>query len=137
MPAMILYSTWHDIGFAVIIFMAALSKVPTELLEAAQIDGASGWKTFWHVTWPMISPSTFFVVIIYTISAFKMFTQVAVLTQGGPADATMTTGYYLYQQAFGQMHFGYASAVSIGLFVIIFLLTLLQRKATGRKVFYG
>lgn len=137
MPAMILYSTWHDIGFAVIIFMAALSKVPTELLEAAQIDGAGGWKTFWHVTWPMISPSTYFVVIIYTIGAFKMFTQVAVLTQGGPVDSTTTTGYYLYQQAFGQMHFGYASAVSIGLFVIIFLLTMLQRKATGRKVFYG
>lgn len=137
MPAMILYSTWHDIGFAVIIFMAALSRVPTELLEAAQIDGASGWKTFWHVTWPMISPSTYFVVIIYTISAFKMFTQVAVLTQGGPVDATTTTGYYLYQQAFGQMRFGYASAVSIGLFVIIFLLTVLQRKATGSKVFYG
>jgi multiple sugar transport system permease protein len=76
-------------------------------------------------------------VIIYTISAFKMFTQVAVLTQGGPVDSTMTTGYYLYEQAFGQMHFGYASAVSIGLFAIIFLLTMLQRKATGRKVFYG
>ncbi len=137
MPAMILYSTWHDVGFAVIIFMAALSRVPTELLEAAQIDGASGWKTFWHVTWPMISPSTYFVMIIYTISAFKMFTQVEVLTQGGPVDATTTTGYYLYQQAFGQMHFGYASAVSIGLFVIIFILTILQRKATGSKVFYG
>ncbi len=137
MPAMIIYSTWHDVGFAVIIFMAALSRVPTELLEAAQIDGASGWRAFWHVTWPMISPSTYFVMIIYTISAFKMFTQVEVLTQGGPVDATTTTGYYLYQQAFGQMHFGYAGAVSIGLFVIIFILTLLQRKATGSKVFYG
>jgi ABC-type sugar transport system permease subunit len=137
MPALILYSTWHDVGFAVIIFMAALSRVPTELLEAAQIDGASGWKTFWHVTWPMISPSTYFVVIIYTISAFKMFTQVEVLTQGGPVDATTTTGFYLYEQAFGQMHFGYASAVSIGLFAIIFLLTMLQRKLTGSKVFYG
>lgn len=137
MPAMILYSTWHDVGFAVIIFMAALSRVPTELLEAAQIDGASGWRTFWHITWPMISPSTYFVVIINTIGAFKMFTQVAVLTQGGPVDATTTTGYYLYEQAFGQMHFGYAGAVSIGLFAIIFLLTMLQRRLTGNKVFYG
>ena len=137
MPAMILYSTWHDVGFAVIIFMAALSRVPTELLEAAQIDGASGWRTFWHITWPMISPSTYFVVIINTIGAFKMFTQVAVLTQGGPVDATTTTGYYLYEQAFGQMRFGYAGAVSIGLFAIIFLLTMLQRKLTGNKVFYG
>jgi multiple sugar transport system permease protein len=94
MPAMILYSTWHDIGFAVIIFMAALSKVPTELLEAAQIDGASGWRTFWHVTWPMISPSTYFVMIIYTISEFKMFTQVAVLTQGGPFSGTDSTGSF-------------------------------------------
>lgn len=137
MPAMILYSTWHDVGFAVIIFMAALSRVPTELLEAAQIDGASGWRTFWHITWPLISPSTYFVVIINTIGAFKMFTQVAVLTQGGPVDATTTTGYYLYEQAFGQMHFGYAGAVSIGLFAIIFLLTMLQRRLTGNKVFYG
>jgi multiple sugar transport system permease protein len=137
MPAMILYSTWHDIGFAVIIFMAALSKVPTELLEASQIDGADGWQTFWHVTWPMISPSTYFVLIIYTIGAFKMFTQVEVLTQGGPVDATTTTGYFLYGQAFQQMRFGYAGAISIALFVIIFVLTVIQRKATGRKVFYG
>lgn len=135
--AIVIYVSWHEIGFDTIIFMAGLSGVSPELKEAAEIDGANGNGVFWNVVWPLLSPTTFFILIISMIGAFKMFTPVFVMTSGGPYNSTTTMGYYLYVKAFDDWQAGYASAVAVMLFVFIFALTLLNMKFTGRKVFYA
>ncbi len=135
--AIVIYVSWHEIGFDTIIFMAGLSGVSPELKEAAEIDGANGNGVFWNVVWPLLSPTTFFILIISMIGAFKMFTPVFVMTSGGPYNSTTTMGYYLYVKAFDDWQAGYASAVAVMLFVFIFALTLLNMKFTGRKVFYS
>ncbi len=135
--AIVIYVSWHEIGFDTIIFMAGLSSVSPELKEAAAIDGANGNGIFWNVVWPLLSPTTFFILIISMIGAFKMFTPVFVMTSGGPYNSTTTMGYYLYVKAFDDWQAGYASAVAVMLFVFIFALTLLNMKFTGRKVFYS
>ncbi len=135
--AIVIYVSWHEIGFDTIIFMAGLSSVSPELKEAAAIDGANGNGIFWNVVWPLLSPTTFFILIISMIGAFKMFTPVFVMTSGGPYNSTTTMGYYLYVKAFDDWQAGYASAVAVMLFVFIFALTLLNMKFTGRKVFYA
>jgi multiple sugar transport system permease protein len=135
--AIVIYVSWHEIGFDTIIFMAGLSGVSPELKEAAEIDGANGNGVFWNVVWPLLSPTTFFILIISMIGAFKMFTPVFVMTGGGPYNSTTTMGYYLYVKAFDDWQAGYASAVAVMLFVFIFALTLLNMKFTGRKVYYA
>jgi len=135
--AIVIYTTWHAIGFSTILFMAGLTTVPRELQEAAMIDGANASGVFWHITWPMLSPMTFFILIISMIGAFKMFTPVFILTSGGPYNTTTTTGFYLYRYAFDYWKAGYASAVAVLLFLIIFTLTLLNMRLTGRRVFYA
>lgn len=135
--SLVIYTTWHAIGFSTILFMAGLTGVPTELQEAARIDGANANGVFWHITWPMLSPTTFFILVISMIGAFKMFTPVFVMTRGGPYYTTATTGYYLYVKAFEDWAAGYASSVAVMLFLFIFTLTLLNIKFTGRKVFYA
>ena len=137
--SIVIYTSWHEIGFSTILFMAGLTTIPKELQEAARIDGANANGVFWNITWPMLSPTTFFVLIISMIGAFKMFTPVFILTgeTGGPYHSTTTTGFYLYEYAFNYWKAGYASAVAVLLFLIIFALTLLNMKFTGRKVFYA
>ena len=135
--AIVLYVSWHEIGFDTIIFMAGLSNVSPELREAAQIDGANANGVFWNIVWPLLSPTTFFILIISMIGAFKMFTPVFVMTSGGPYNSTTTMGFYLYVKAFQDWKAGYASAVAVMLFIFIFALTLLNMKFTGRKVFYA
>ncbi len=135
--AIVLYVSWHEIGFDTIIFMAGLSGVSPELKEAASIDGANASGVFWHVVWPLLSPTTFFILIISMIGAFKMFTPVFVMTSGGPYNSTTTMGFYLYVKAFSDWKAGYASAISVMLFIFIFALTLLNMYFTGKKVFYA
>lgn len=136
MPGVAMYSLWHQIGFNVVIFMAGLIMVPQELLEAARIDGAGKWREFWSVTWPLLSPTTLFVVVVNTIGAMQAFTQFYTMTQGGPLEATTTTSYLLYENAFVFFHTGYAAALSVVLFIIIALFTLVQMLLSQKHTFY-
>lgn len=132
----ILYTLWHSLGFDVIIFMAGLSTIPSELREAARIDGAGRWREFWTVTWPLLSPTTLFVLIITTVGSMQAFTQFFTMTEGGPLSSTTTVSYLLYQSAFVFYHTGPAAALAVILFIIIGGLTVLQMSASRRRTFY-
>ncbi len=128
MVALIVFSVWKDIGFSTVLFMAGLQGIPDTLYEACEIDGASSWTKFWRITLPLLSPTTFFVVVINLIGSFQVFDQVYVLTGGGPANATTTMVYYIYHYAFQRFQMAYACSAAWILFAIIFILTILQFK---------
>ncbi|WP_082053763.1 carbohydrate ABC transporter permease [Gordoniibacillus kamchatkensis] len=117
---------WTQIGFSLIIYLAALQNIPRDLFEAADIDGASGWQKFRSVTLPMLSPTSFFLLVTGIIGTFKVFDLIAVLTAGGPANSTSVIVYYLYQSAFIQLKTGYASAMAVFLLIFVLFITLLQ-----------
>jgi multiple sugar transport system permease protein len=126
MPAVIIMSIWHGLGYNIVIFIAGLQSIPQDYYEAARIDGASSWQQFLHITVPLISPVTFFVIILSMIGSFQVFEQAYVMTQGGPVNATKTIVYYLYQEGFMYFHMGYASTIAYILFLIIVSITLVQ-----------
>lgn len=136
MPAIIILSVWTHLGFNMVIFLAGLQGIPQHLYEAARIDGASTIRQFFAITLPLLSPTTLFVLVITMIGSFQVFTQAFVMTQGGPADATSTLVYYIYQNGFHWFKMGYASAVAWVLFAIVFLLTVLQVKLQKKWVHY-
>lgn len=136
MLGIILYTLWHSLGFNVIIFMAGLSTISGELREAARIDGAGRWREFWAVTWPLLTPTTLFVLVISTIGSLQAFTQFFTMTQGGPLSSTTTTSYLLYQLAFLFYHTGPAAALAVLLFILIAGLTILQMMVSRRRTFY-
>jgi multiple sugar transport system permease protein len=136
MPGVILYTLWHSIGFNVIIFLAGLSGISGELREAARIDGASRWHEFWHVTWPLLTPTTLFVLVVSTIGSLQAFTQFFTMTDGGPVNATTTTSVLLYDLAFVFYHTGQAAALAVILFLIIAGLTVAQWTVSQRRTFY-
>jgi len=136
MPAIIILSIWKGVGYNVIIYLAGLQNIPEQLYEAAEIDGANRWQLFRNVTWPLLTPTTFLILIMAVINAFQAFTEFNVMTQGGPLGATTTVVYYLYQQAFEQFNMGYGSALAIVLFLIILGLTLIQNKVLEPRVHY-
>ncbi|HKC19371.1 MAG TPA: sugar ABC transporter permease, partial [Candidatus Dormibacteraeota bacterium] len=142
MPSVIVYSLWATVGFNVVIFLAGLANIPPDLQEAARVDGAGPWQVFRRITWPMLSPTTYFVLLISSIASFKVFNVVYVLTEsdagvtGGPDRAALTIGVYLYKQAFEFFRAGYASAISVVLFAIILVVTLIQMRVASRRVFY-
>ncbi|MNO50838.1 Lactose transport system permease protein LacF [compost metagenome] len=113
----LLVTVWKSAGWGMIFYLVALRSVPTELLQAAELDGASRWHKFWNVTWPLISPTTFFLVIVQLIQALQAYDQINVLTQGGPAGSTRTLLYLYYQSAFDAFQIGQASSVAITLIV--------------------
>lgn len=137
MPSVIIFSVWKTIGYNMVYFMAGLTTIPSELYEAAEIDGAGSWAKFRNITLPLLSPMTFFLFVVSIIGTFNAFDQFRVLTRGGPGDATRTMVYYLYQNAFEFFDVGYGSAVAIILFVLILLLTLFQFRLARRWVHYG
>ncbi|MDZ4654984.1 MAG: sugar ABC transporter permease [Coriobacteriia bacterium] len=122
-PALVIMSLW-SVGGSMIIYLAALQGVPTELYEAARVDGAGWWSRFWHVTLPQISPVIFFTLITGMINTFQTFTQAYVMTNGGPQNASLFFGLYLYNNAFRYLKMGYASALAWTLLLIVLLLTL-------------
>lgn len=126
MPALIIVSVWKLIGYNMIIFLAGLTGINSELLEASKIDGANAFQTFLKITIPLLSPTIFFVVIITAISSFQVFDLIYLMTQGGPLDSTNVIVYAIYKNAFEYFRIGKASALAYVLFVIIFLLTSLQ-----------
>ncbi len=127
LPAIIILSVWQGAGFQMVIYLAGLQGISETLYEAAHIDGASAWQRFLYITLPQLRNITIFVVVSTTILAFKLYTQVAVLTQGGPEDATMTTVFYLVNQGYSLLQVGYASAISVIFFLIILVFSILQR----------
>ena len=120
-------SIWWDLGLAFILFLAALQGVPTELYEAAEMDGAGRWERFWHVTLPQIRPTLSMVVTLQLISTMRIFSQVYVMTNGGPAGSSASVIHYIYRTAISRYEMGYASAISMLLFVLILIVTLIQR----------
>jgi ABC-type sugar transport system permease subunit len=145
MPAIILYSVWQHTGYNTVIFLAGLSNLPPELDEAARVDGARAWTRFWQITWPLLSPTTYFVLLVNMIASFKVVQPIlifaggvsgAVAGGGGPDKAAETIGYYLYVQAFSFFHAGYAAAISVILFLIILAITGVQVGVISRRVFY-
>jgi multiple sugar transport system permease protein len=136
MPSIIMVSVWREVGFYMIILLAALQGVPRNLLEAASIDGAGPWQRFWGVTFPMISPSVFLVSIMALINNFQAFDLMYVMTEGGPQNATTNLVVYLYQQGFQFFDIGYGSAIALVLFLMILGITLLQWRVGERRVVY-
>lgn len=136
MPALIIMSVWRQAGYNMVLFLAGLQGIPQHLYEAAQIDGATRWSRFWSITLPLLSPTTFFVLVISIIGSFQVFDQALILTNGGPANATNTVVMYIYQQGFQFFRMGYASAIAWILFIIIFGATLLQWYYQRRWVHY-
>ena len=128
MPAVIAVSVWQGLGYAMVLFLAGLQNIRADVYEAAAIDGATGFRRFWYITLPLLSPMTFFVLIISIIGSFQVFELVFVMTRNGVANsvnaATNTIVYYIYQNGFAYYQMGYASAAAMVLFLIILVLTL-------------
>jgi multiple sugar transport system permease protein len=127
---------WGWTGFAVVIYLAALQGVPQTLIEAAAIDGAGPWRTFRRITLPLLSPASLFLAVWLTINALQLFDEVYLSTQGGPLNATTVLVYYLYNQAFQQFNFGYASAIAYFLFLVIIVITVIQFRVGRRFTHY-
>jgi multiple sugar transport system permease protein len=136
MPSLILVDVWRNVGFSFVVFTAGLQGISSQLYEAAAIDGAGDWQRFRAITLPLLSPTTFFLLVINLIGAFQFFDLSYVMTQGGPGDATRTIVYYIYDTAFHFFRFGYGSTIAVLLFVILAVLTFVQVRASRRWVFY-
>jgi ABC-type sugar transport system permease subunit len=130
MPAVIIYSLWHEIGFTTVVFVGGLTTMSAELSEAARLDGCSRWQEFWYVTFPQLRPVVTFVVVISAVSSLQAFTQFFTMTGGGPGYATATLGFQLYQQAFVFRRTGYAAALALVLFLVTVALSVLQLRTT-------
>ncbi len=137
MPAVILVSVWKTAGYYMVIYLAALQNIPPELYEAASIDGADRWKQIRHITIPLISPTTFFITVMCTMSSLKVFEQVYVMTKGGPANSTLTINLLIYRNAFEYLRMGRATAMAYFLFAMIMVVTLVQFWGQKRWVHYG
>jgi len=137
-PSIMLMGLWGAMGgTSMILYLAGLQGVPPQLYEAAEIDGASTWQQFRHITFPMLTPTTFFIFITGVIGGFQGGFQAAyVMTQGGPDGATSTVSYYIYNHAFQWFNMGYAAAISVVLFGLVFVVTLVNWKFGGKKVNY-
>ncbi|AEJ42706.1 binding-protein-dependent transport systems inner membrane component [Alicyclobacillus acidocaldarius subsp. acidocaldarius Tc-4-1] len=138
MPAVVLYSLWHGIGFDVLILLSAMSQLPEGVLESARMDGAGPWTRLFRITLPLISPTLFFIAVMTTIGSLQAFAQVYALSlsSGGPENATLTALLYIYQQAFTDGQFSYAAAMAAMLVVCIFAVTALTRWIGHRFTFY-
>ncbi len=137
MPAVVLASAWKDLGFVMVIFLAGLQAIPEDYYEAALVDGAGWWARFRHVTLPLLSPASFFVLTISLINGFQVFDQVFVMTGGGPAGSTTVVVEQIYTNAFRYSRMGYAAAMSWVLFLIVITVTAVQFRAQDRWVHYA
>jgi multiple sugar transport system permease protein len=137
MPAVILASAWKDLGFTMVIFLAGLQAIPEEYYEAASLDGAGRWGRFRHITLPLLSPASFFVVVISLINNFQVFDQVQVMTGGGPAGSSSVVVQQIVTNAFSYGRMGYAAAMSWALFAVILVVTVVQLRLQKRWVVYA
>ncbi|MBB6098429.1 multiple sugar transport system permease protein [Deinobacterium chartae] len=139
LPSAAALVVWQNLGFQIVIFLAGLSAIPRSLYEAAAIDGATGSQRFWRITLPLLNPTLVFSIVTGTISYLQLFTQVVNLNftdQGGPLGSTLSVAVYIYQMAFGRYQMGYASAITVVLFVIILIITLLQLRFLTKRIEY-
>jgi multiple sugar transport system permease protein len=136
--ALMIMAIWHNLGYCIIILLAALQVVPGRYYEAARLDGAGSWQLFRHITIPAISPAILYLIITQTIIAFNAFTPVYIMTQpaGGPLGTTSLVVYYLYEQSFQLWNLGYANAIAFVLFVLILGCTLLQQRFFEKRIYY-
>ncbi len=134
-PGFIMMGLWGA-GGAMLLYLAGLQGIPTALYEAAEIDGANSWQRFWRITIPMLTPTIYFNLLMNIIGSFQVFTQVYIMTNGGPNNATLTMVLYLYRKGFEHLKFGYASALAWVLFFIILFFTLLVVRTSSSWVYY-
>jgi multiple sugar transport system permease protein len=127
MPVLIFVSIWKLIGYNVVLFLTGFATIPSNLFEAAKIDGAGWSKCFWHITLPLLKPTTYFVTIVTAISSFQVFDLIYVMTEGGPKDSTNVIVYSIYKYAFEYFDIGKASALAYILFAVILILTIIQK----------
>ena len=131
--SIIVVTTWQGVGFGMVVYLAGLQGIPRELLEAASVDGATGWVQFRRITWPLLRPTTFFFVVYSIIVSFQVFDVVYVLTRGGPGTSTTFLVQYAYDQGFNQRHQGYAAAIGVIIYLIVLAFTVAQwRLSRGR-----
>ncbi len=131
-PAIMIMDIWASFGYYTILFLAGLESIDKNVYEAAELDGARGFKLFRYITLPLLSPMLFFVLVINTIRSFQIFTEIFVMTGGGPLRRTTTLVYYLYEMGFHKMKMGYAAAISYVLFAIILIFTIVQKRVIQR-----
>jgi sn-glycerol 3-phosphate transport system permease protein len=136
LPGLIIVYLWKNMGFIATVYLAGLQNVPRDLYEAAAIDGSGPWHTFRKITFPMLSPVTFFLVITTTIGTFQAFDIIALMTGGGPGNSTTILSWFIYQQAFKAFDAGHAAAAAMLMFVVLIIITALQARFLERKVHY-
>lgn len=132
LPSIMIIYVWQQVGYYSIVFLAGLKGLPEDVYEAAKVDGASSIRQFFSLTVPLISPTTFFLTIMGIIGSFKVFDQISVLTQGGPGSSSSVMAYYVYRTAFDYFEMGYANTLAWALFVLVFLVTLVQWKMQAK-----
>lgn len=133
-PALIMMTVWKGLGYTMLLYLAALQSVPRSYYEAAELDGASGFKAFWHITWPMVKPVTFFIVVTNIIGGSQIFTEINIMTNtGGPEYSSASVVFYIWQKAFDNFQMGYASAMAVVLGIFIFIVTLIQFKMNEKS----
>jgi multiple sugar transport system permease protein/sn-glycerol 3-phosphate transport system permease protein len=130
-------TVWLQLGFCTVLLLAALQGISQELYESATIDGAGFWASFRHITIPMISPTIFFLVVVQTLSALQTFTQINVLTKGGPVGSTNVLVYLIYSAFYFNNQYGIAATISVVLFLLMLILTIIQFGVLERRVFYS
>ncbi|MFU0799188.1 MAG: sugar ABC transporter permease [Xylanivirga thermophila] len=131
-PSLAIVTIWQGLGYYMLFYLAGLQSIPNDLYEAADIEGAGFWEKQWYVTIPLLRPVIFFVAVVSTMSAFKEFTLMLTMTNGGPIGASTTVVFLVFEKAFEQLQMGYASAISCILFLIILLITLLNQKVLDK-----
>ncbi|MCX7030409.1 MAG: sugar ABC transporter permease [Spirochaetes bacterium] len=136
LPSFLMMAIWSLMGKNMLIYLAGLNSIPVQLVESASIDGATGWKTFWRIKLPLLTPILFYEIVMTLIESFKIFTQAYVMTRGGPRNASLFYVYYLYKNAFEYFQMGYASALAWVLFVLVMALTLIVFRSSNRWVHY-
>ncbi|HLW16379.1 MAG TPA: sugar ABC transporter permease, partial [Actinomycetota bacterium] len=131
-------NSWTSAGTAMLYYLAALQSIPTDVYEAAAVDNTGAWRTFWKITFPLLRPANFFILVVFGIGALKLFDQAFIVGggSGGPNNSTQTPVLYIYREAFSNFDFGVAAAAGVIYFVIIFGLTVVQRLTIGRQDAY-
>ncbi len=133
LPSVMLVTLWKGLGYYMVIFLAGLQGIPLELYEAAELDGSEGWRKHLDITLPLLRPYITLVSVISAIAATKVFEEVFLMTQGGPADSTRTLVYYVYDQAFSELEISYACTIGLALFLLVMLLTLVRLVFAGDR----
>jgi len=136
MPSIAIMATWKNVGLYVVLFLVGLQTVPKYMYEAAEIEGASHWQKFRHITLPMINPTMILVVILSTIGGFSLFIEPYIMTAGGPLNSTLSAMLYIYQQAFSFYHMGYAATLGFFFALVVFSVILIQKKIIETEVHY-